>query len=39
VFVVENGIVHSRKVTETRDLGTGVEISEGVKQGDHLAPI
>jgi len=36
VFVVENGIVHSRKITETRDLGTEVEISDGVKKGDHV---
>ena len=34
VLVVENGIVHSRKITEVRDLGTEVEVSEGVKQGD-----
>ena len=36
VFVVENGIVHGRKITETRDLGTEVEISDGVKKGDHV---
>jgi RND family efflux transporter MFP subunit len=33
VLVVENGIVHSRKITEIRDLGTEVEVSDGVKQG------
>ena len=36
VLVVENGVVHSRKITEIRDLGTEVEISDGVKQGDHV---
>jgi hypothetical protein len=34
--VVENGVVHSRKITEIRDLGTEVEVSEGVKQGDQV---
>src|SRR5207237_10727898 len=34
VLVVDNGIAHSRKITEIRDLGTEVEVSEGVKQGD-----
>jgi RND family efflux transporter MFP subunit len=34
VLVVENGVAHSRKITEIRDLGTEVEVSEGVKQGD-----
>jgi RND family efflux transporter MFP subunit len=34
VLVVENGIAHSRKITEIRDLGTEVEVSAGVKQGD-----
>jgi RND family efflux transporter MFP subunit len=34
VLVVENGIVHSRKITEVRDLGTEVEVSNGVKAGD-----
>jgi len=28
--------VHSRKITEIRDLGTEVEVSEGVKQGDQV---
>jgi hypothetical protein len=36
VLVVENGVAHSCKITEIRDLGTEVEISEGVKQGDHV---
>jgi hypothetical protein len=34
VLVVEDGVVHSRKITEIRELGTEVEVSEGVKQGD-----
>src|SRR4029077_2175162 len=34
--VVENGVVHSRKITEIRDLGTEVEVSDGVKQGDQV---
>jgi hypothetical protein len=25
---------HSRKITEVRDLGTEVEVSDGVKQGE-----
>jgi RND family efflux transporter MFP subunit len=36
VLVVENGIVHSRKITEVRDLGTEVEVSHGVKPGDQV---
>ena len=36
VLVVEDGIVHSRKITEIRDLGVEVEVSEGVKQGDQV---
>src|ERR1700742_2718992 len=36
VLVVENGVAHSRKVTEIRDLGTEVEVSDGVKQGDQV---
>jgi hypothetical protein len=35
-LVVENGIVHSRKITEVRDLGTEVEVSRGVKPGDEV---
>ena len=34
VFVVENGIAHQHKIAETRDLGTEMEVSEGVKAGD-----
>ena len=36
VMVVENGIAHSRKITEVRDLGTEVEVSDGVKQGERV---
>jgi RND family efflux transporter MFP subunit len=36
VLVVENGIAHSRKITEIRDLGTEVEVSDGVRQGDKV---
>src|SRR5216684_6706707 len=36
VLVVEDGIAHSRKIIEIRDLGTEVEVSEGVKQGDQV---
>jgi hypothetical protein len=25
---------HSRKITEVRDLGTEVEVSDGIKQGE-----
>ena len=36
VLVVENGVAHSRKITEIRDLGTEVEVSEGVRQGEKV---
>jgi RND family efflux transporter MFP subunit len=36
VLVVENGVAHSRKITEIRDLGTEVEIRDGVKQGEQV---
>jgi RND family efflux transporter MFP subunit len=36
VAVVEAGHVHIRKVTLVRDMGTTVEISEGVKEGDQV---
>src|ERR1700719_4881403 len=36
VLVVENGVAHSRKITEIRDLGTEVEVSDGVEQGDQV---
>jgi hypothetical protein len=34
VFVVENGVVRQHKITEIRDLGTEMEVSEGVKASD-----
>jgi RND family efflux transporter MFP subunit len=34
VAVVENGIAHLRKVTVARDLGTEVEVRDGVQIGD-----
>jgi multidrug efflux pump subunit AcrA (membrane-fusion protein) len=36
VLAIEKGIVHSRKITEVRDLGTEVEVSDGVKPGDQV---
>jgi RND family efflux transporter MFP subunit len=36
VAVVENGVVHLRKVTVARDLGREVEIDSGVKRGDQV---
>jgi RND family efflux transporter MFP subunit len=36
VLVVDDGVVHSRKITEIRDLGSEVEVSEGVRQGDQV---
>src|ERR1700729_3085095 len=36
VAVVENGVVHLRKVTILRDLGKEVEINSGVKGGDQV---
>jgi RND family efflux transporter MFP subunit len=36
VLVVENSIARSRKITEIRDLGTEVEVSEGVEPGDQV---
>jgi RND family efflux transporter MFP subunit len=34
VFVVENGVARQHQITEIRDLGTEMEVSEGVKAGD-----
>jgi RND family efflux transporter MFP subunit len=36
VAVVERNRVHIRKVTMVRDMGTTVEVSEGVKDGDQV---
>ena len=34
VFVVENGVVRQHQITEIRDLGTEMEVSEGIKAGN-----
>ena len=34
VFLVENGVARQHQITEIRDLGTEMEVSEGVKAGD-----
>jgi RND family efflux transporter MFP subunit len=36
VAVLEGGTAHFREVTVTRDLGTSVEVSEGVQVGDQV---
>ncbi|MCA6106869.1 efflux RND transporter periplasmic adaptor subunit [Bradyrhizobium cenepequi] len=36
VAVVENGVVHLRKINVVRDLGRQVEINSGVKTGDKV---
>jgi RND family efflux transporter MFP subunit len=36
VVVVENGVARIRQITETRDLGTSVEVSTGVAAGDQV---
>jgi RND family efflux transporter MFP subunit len=36
VAVVEGGVAHIRKITEVRDFGTTVEVSEGVEDGDQV---
>jgi len=36
VAVLENGTAHFQKIAVTRDLGTAVEVSEGVKPGDQV---
>jgi RND family efflux transporter MFP subunit len=36
VAVIEDGAAHIRKVSVTRDLGTQVEVGDGVKQGDQV---
>ena len=36
VAVIENGTAHFYKVTVTRDFGTSVEVSDGVKAGDQV---
>jgi RND family efflux transporter MFP subunit len=36
VGVVEDGVVHIRKISVARDLGTQVEVRDGVKAGDQV---
>jgi len=36
VAVVEGGVAHIRRITEVRDFGTTVEVSEGVEDGDQV---
>ena len=36
VAVVENGVVHLRKINVVRDLGREVEVDSGVKRGDQV---
>lgn len=36
VAVVENGVVHQRKIGIVRDLGREVEVNSGVKRGDQV---
>jgi len=36
VAVVEDGVARIRKVTVARDLGTGVEVRDGVKPGEQV---
>ncbi|WP_024510996.1 efflux RND transporter periplasmic adaptor subunit [Bradyrhizobium sp. ARR65] len=36
VAVVENGVVHLRKINVVRDLGREVEVNSGVKRGDQV---
>ncbi len=39
VAVIEDGVAHFRKVTVARDLGTEVEVSDGLKKGDRVIRI
>ena len=36
VAVVDNGIARIRKISVARDLGTTVEVRDGLKPGDHV---
>jgi RND family efflux transporter MFP subunit len=36
VLVAKDGVAHVHKITETRDLGTEIEVSEGVAPGDQV---
>ena len=34
--MAENGVAHYQKITVARDLGTQVEVSGGVREGDQI---
>jgi hypothetical protein len=34
--VVQNGVAHIQKISVTRDLGTQVEVRDGVNAGDQV---
>jgi hypothetical protein len=36
VAVIEDGVAHIRKISVARDLGTEVEVRDGVKPGDQV---
>jgi RND family efflux transporter MFP subunit len=36
VAVVENGVAHMHRITVARDLGTAIEVRDGVKAGDQV---
>jgi RND family efflux transporter MFP subunit len=36
VAVVDDGVAHIRRISVTRDLGTEVEVNDGVRQGDQV---
>jgi len=36
VAVVENGVAHIRKISVARDLGTEIEVRDGVNPGDQV---
>ena len=36
VAVIEDGVAHIRKISVARDLGTQVEVRDGVKAGDQV---
>jgi RND family efflux transporter MFP subunit len=36
VAIVDDGVVHLRKITSVRDFGTTVEVSAGVAEGDNV---
>jgi hypothetical protein len=35
-WVAENGVAHIQKISVARDLGTQVEVRDGVKAGDQV---